>query len=136
MLVELPAISRSSERLLGPLQALLVDGSARWSAQEGALLAAERRASDFVAALVADGSEISYRGQTYAWIGDGAPRTEVAHVDRHGRQLTASGTQLGAAYELRYRLEPQTLSLELVGERSTEIALGDADFFDLAGHLC
>jgi hypothetical protein len=68
---------------------------------------------------------------TYAWIGDGAPRMEVAHVERHGRQLTASGTQLGVLYELRYRLEPQVLSLDLVGERSVEIALGDADFFDL-----
>lgn len=56
---------------------------------------------------------------------------EVAHVERHGRRLTASGTQLGSAYELRYRLESQTLSLELVGERSAEIALGEADFFDL-----
>jgi hypothetical protein len=56
---------------------------------------------------------------------------EVAHVERHGRQVTASGTQLGAGYELRYRLELQTLLLELVGERSAEIALGDADFFDL-----
>jgi uncharacterized protein len=56
---------------------------------------------------------------------------EVAHVERHGRQLTACGTQLGAVYELRYRLEPQSLSLELVGERSTEIELGEADFFDL-----
>ena len=54
---------------------------------------------------------------TYAWIGDGAPRMEVAHVERHGRQLTASGVQLGAVYELRYRLEAQTLSLDLVGER-------------------
>jgi hypothetical protein len=67
----------------------------------------------------------------YAWIGDGVPRMEVAHVERHGRQVTASGTQLGAGYELRYRLELQTLLLELVGERSAEIALGDADFFDL-----
>ena len=68
---------------------------------------------------------------TYAWIGDGAARMEVAHVERHGRQLTASGVQLGAVYELRYRLEPQTLSLDLVGERAAEIALGEADFFDL-----
>jgi hypothetical protein len=68
---------------------------------------------------------------TYAWIGDGARRMEVAHVERHGVSLTASGTQLGAGYELRYRLEPQTLSLDLVGERSAELALGDADFFDL-----
>ncbi len=64
-------------------------------------------------------------------MGDGAPRMEVAHVERYGRQLTASGTQLGAGYELRYRLEPQALSLDLVGERSAEIALGEADFFDL-----
>jgi uncharacterized protein len=56
---------------------------------------------------------------------------EVAHVERQGRQLTATGTQLGAGYELRYRLEPQALSLDLVGERSAEIALGEADFFDL-----
>jgi uncharacterized protein len=69
--------------------------------------------------------------RTYAWIGDGAPRMEVARVEQHGRRLTASGTQLGATYELRYRLEPQTLSLDLVGERSAEIALGGADFFDL-----
>ena len=68
---------------------------------------------------------------TYAWIGDGAPRMEVAHVEQQGRQLTASGTQLGAGYELRYRLEPLTLSLDLVGERSAEIELDNADFFDL-----
>jgi hypothetical protein len=56
---------------------------------------------------------------------------EVAHVEQRGRQLTASGTQLGAGYELRYRLEPLTLSLDLVGERSAEIELDNADFFDL-----
>jgi hypothetical protein len=56
---------------------------------------------------------------------------EVAHVVRQGRELTASGTQLGATYELRYRLEPQRLALELVGVRSIEFELGDADFFDL-----
>src|SRR4051794_28799587 len=56
---------------------------------------------------------------------------EVAHVEQHGRELTASGVQLGAVYELRYRLEPQTLSLDFAGERSAEISLGDADFFDL-----
>ena len=41
------------------------------------------------------------------------------------------GTQLGPAYELRYRLEPSRLSLEVVGHRSVEVELGDADFFDL-----
>jgi hypothetical protein len=38
-----------------------------------------------------------------AWIGDGAPRMEVAHVERGASDLTAVGTQLGAVYELRYR---------------------------------
>ena len=66
-----------------------------------------------------------------AWIGDGAPRMEVAHVERHDDGLTAVGTQLGAVYQLRYRLEPHVLSLELVGERSLDVELGDADYFDL-----
>lgn len=66
-----------------------------------------------------------------AWVGDGAPRMEVAHVERLGRELTAVGTQLGAVYELRYRLEPDLLRLELVGHRSFEVPLDDADFFDL-----
>lgn len=56
---------------------------------------------------------------------------EVAHVERHGAELVAVGTQLGAVYELRYRLEPDLLRLELVGQRSLEVSLDDADFFDL-----
>ncbi len=56
---------------------------------------------------------------------------EVAHAERRGRELTAVGTQLGATYELRYRLEPDRLRLELVGHRSLEVPLDDADFFDL-----
>ena len=68
---------------------------------------------------------------TLAWVGDDAPRMEVAHVERDGQYLHAVGTQLGAVYELRYRLEPQTLTLELIGGRSLEIDLGSADFFDL-----
>ena len=68
---------------------------------------------------------------TLAWVGDGAARMEVAHVERRGRELVAAGTQLGASYELRYRLDPETLHLELVGRRSLEVTLGDADFFDL-----
>ena len=68
---------------------------------------------------------------TLAWVGDDAPRMEVARVKRDGHDLHAVGTQLGAVYELRYRLEPRTLWLELVGERSLEVDLGSADFFDL-----
>lgn len=56
---------------------------------------------------------------------------EVAHVERRGSGLIAVGTQLGATYELRYRLAPSRLSLEVVGQRSVDVELGDADFFDL-----
>ena len=56
---------------------------------------------------------------------------EVAHVEHSGRDLTAVGTQLGAVYELRYYLEPDRLVLEVIGQRSLEVGLGDADFFDL-----
>jgi hypothetical protein len=56
---------------------------------------------------------------------------EVAHLEHTGRDFTATGTQLGAVYELRYRLARNRLSLELVGQRSLEVELGDADFFDL-----
>jgi hypothetical protein len=66
-----------------------------------------------------------------AWIGDGAPRMEVAQIELRGPNVIAEGTQLGAVYELRYRLEPVTLSLEVVGDGSLDVELGDADFFDL-----
>jgi hypothetical protein len=56
---------------------------------------------------------------------------EVARVERRAGGLTVSGTQLGVAYELRYVLALTTLKLELVGERSLELGLGDADFFDV-----
>jgi hypothetical protein len=56
---------------------------------------------------------------------------EVAHVELRGIELTAAGTQLGAVYELRYRLERDVLRLELVGHRSLELVLGEADYFDL-----
>jgi uncharacterized protein len=66
-----------------------------------------------------------------AWVGDGAPRMEVAHLELGDRGFTAIGTQLGAVYELRYRLEPDRLVLDLVGQRSLVLELDDADFFDL-----
>ena len=56
---------------------------------------------------------------------------EIAHVERRGHELTATGTQLGSVYELRYRLQPDRLGLELVGGRSLELSLDDADFFDV-----
>jgi len=70
-------------------------------------------------------------GTRLAWLGDGAPRMEVAHVEQTEPKFLASGTQLGVVYELRYRLEQEALHLELVGERMLELELDGADFFDL-----
>jgi uncharacterized protein len=56
---------------------------------------------------------------------------EVAHVEVRGRQLFAEGTQLGATYELRYRLQARALAVSLVGGTSLQVELGDADYFDL-----
>ncbi len=69
--------------------------------------------------------------KTLAWVGEGASRMEVAHVEQIEPMVAASGTQLGVTYELRYRLEPGALHLELVGERTLELGLDGADFFDL-----
>src|SRR5215475_2151054 len=69
---------------------------------------------------------------TVAWLGVGAPRMEIARAERRGRDLVAEGTQLGSSYELRYRLEPGVLALELVGVRSLDVELHGAEFFDLA----
>ena len=71
-----------------------------------------------------------------AWVCDGAPRMEVAHVEVGRSDFTAVGTQLGPTYELRYRLEPSRLFLEVVGQRSLEVELADADFFDLGWSPC
>jgi hypothetical protein len=67
-----------------------------------------------------------------AWRGLDAPRMEIAYVEWSGPGLRATGTQLGALYELRYELEPDLLRLEVVGGGRREVPLGDADFFDLA----
>jgi hypothetical protein len=56
---------------------------------------------------------------------------EVAHVEQTAPDFIASGTQLGVTYELRYRLEPGALHFELVGERTFDLGLDGADFFDL-----
>jgi len=56
---------------------------------------------------------------------------EVAHVETTDPAFVASGTQLGVVYDLRYRIEEAALRLELVGERTLELELDGADFFDL-----
>jgi hypothetical protein len=54
---------------------------------------------------------------------------EVANVAHDGRDVTLVVTQLGAAYELRYRRELRVLSLELVGQRSLDVEIGGAGCF-------
>src|ERR1700751_5507766 len=66
-----------------------------------------------------------------AWGGGAAAAMESARVDRADQGITASGTQLGAVYELRYLLQPASLWVEVVGDRSIELDLDGADFFDL-----
>jgi uncharacterized protein len=56
------------------------------------------------------------------------PGMEVVHVESFDH---ASGTQIGVSYELRWQLDGQRLELEVVGERSTVVELGDSDFFDV-----
>jgi hypothetical protein len=53
---------------------------------------------------------------------------EIAHVDS---LESAVGTQIGIAYELRWRLEGPRLDVEVVGEPRSTVDLKDADFFDV-----
>src|SRR5262245_5960088 len=53
---------------------------------------------------------------------------EIAHVES---LALAEGTQIGSAYEARWRLERDRLEVEVVGRGSRTFELGDADFFDL-----
>jgi hypothetical protein len=69
--------------------------------------------------------------RTLVWRGLDVPLMEVARVEIEDGELTAAGTQLGVAYELRYRLEPGRLHLELVGDRALDVGLDGCDFFDL-----
>jgi hypothetical protein len=56
---------------------------------------------------------------------------ELVRVKLERTVMRASGTQIGVGYELHYELEPDVLRLELVGDRSVEVPLDGADFFDL-----
>jgi uncharacterized protein len=66
------------------------------------------------------------------WRGLDEPRMEIARAELVDGGLSASGTQIGVAYELRYELEPGRLRAEVVGGASIDIGLDEADFFDLA----
>ena len=67
-----------------------------------------------------------------AWVGEDELRMEVARVERRGTELVGEGMQVGASYGLWYRLEPDRLTVQMLGEAPQVIDLGDADFFDLA----
>jgi hypothetical protein len=54
---------------------------------------------------------------------------EIARIESFER---ASGTQLGLAYELRWRLDGERLELEVVGGARRTVELEDRDFFDVS----
>jgi uncharacterized protein len=66
--------------------------------------------------------------RTLLWRGLDAPRMEIVHVESLDR---ARGTQIGIAYELRWKLDGAVLELTMDGGPGIRVELGDADFFDL-----
>ena len=66
--------------------------------------------------------------QTLLWRGLDEPRMEIVRVESLDR---AYGTQIGIAYELRWKLDADVLELTMDGGSRTRVELGDADFFDL-----
>jgi uncharacterized protein len=66
--------------------------------------------------------------RSFVWRRLDEPGMEIAHVESLER---ASGTQIGAVYELRWQLDGTRLGLSIVGGASAEIDLGEADFFDV-----
>ena len=66
--------------------------------------------------------------RTLVWRRLDEPGMEIVRFDAPD---WAEGTQIGSAYELRWRLEGSSLELEVVGGRRETVELGDADFFDV-----
>ena len=66
--------------------------------------------------------------RTLVWRRLDEPGMEIVRFDAPDR---AEGTQIGSAYELRWRLDGSSLELEVVGGRREQVELGDADFFDV-----
>jgi uncharacterized protein len=56
---------------------------------------------------------------------------EIAVAEVKAEGLSARGTQIGVAYELRYELEPGRLRTEVVEGPRIDIGLDGTDFFDL-----
>jgi uncharacterized protein len=68
--------------------------------------------------------------RTLVWRGLDAPRMEIVRAESLDR---AHGTQIGIAYELRWKLDGAVLELTMDGGPAIRVELGSADFFDL-GH--
>jgi hypothetical protein len=66
--------------------------------------------------------------RTLVWRRLDEPGMEIVRFDTPAQ---VEGTQIGGAYELRWRLEGSSLELEVVGGRGERVELGDADFFDV-----
>jgi len=66
--------------------------------------------------------------RTLIWRGLDAPRMEIVRVESLDR---AYGTQIGVAYELRWKLDGGVLELAMDGGTAVRVELGGADFFDL-----
>jgi uncharacterized protein len=66
--------------------------------------------------------------RTFVWRRLDEPGMEVARVESLVR---AEGTQIGATYEARWRLDGERLEVEVVGGARRAFDLGDAEFFDL-----
>jgi hypothetical protein len=69
--------------------------------------------------------------RTLVWRGLDLPLMEIAEAEVTAEGLSARGTQIGVAYELRYELEPGRLKAEILGERRIDIGLDGTDYFDL-----
>lgn len=69
--------------------------------------------------------------RTLVWRGTHLPLMEIAVAQLDGAELSARGTQIGVAYELRYELQPERLRAEVVGGPTVDLRLDGTDFFDL-----
>ena len=66
--------------------------------------------------------------RTLLWRGLDAPRMEIVRAESLDR---AHGTQIGIAYELRWKLDGTVLELAMDGSPGIRVELGAADNFDL-----
>ena len=66
--------------------------------------------------------------RTFLWRGLDAPRMEIVRVESLDR---AHGTQIGIAYELRWKLDGTVLELAMDGSPGIRVEQGAADNFDL-----